>query len=100
VVSILIHTSEALRIDKNGLKIFVSCTRDSFFPDPQTLGAGVDGRPDLKARLLGIQQHSIHEEAFPCSVLTNNANGSYFLLLGQLTQKLLGLGIKCEPSLV
>jgi hypothetical protein len=60
----------------------ISCAGNSFLPNPQTLGAGVNCRSDLKARLFAVQQHSIYEEALTGSIFTDNADCSYFLLLG------------------
>lgn len=77
MIGILVHASEALCVDHNYVHVFVGSAGDGLLPEPQSLGARINGRAYLEASFLLVQQHPIHKERFACSILTNDRHHSY-----------------------
>jgi hypothetical protein len=98
VVGALIHPAEPFGVDQDRLQVVVGGAGNALLPDPEALGAWVDGGAHLEARLARTQQHAIHEEALACAVLAHDADGSNLLIFGDVAQELLGFGVQTEAA--
>ena len=71
MISILIHSSETFSVDHDDVHVFVGSAGDSFFPEPKSFSTGIDGGSYLEATFFLIEEDSVDEEGFACSVLAD-----------------------------
>ena len=64
--------------------------RDELGPDPKSLGAGVDGGPNLKAVVL-VEQDPVEDVALTSSVLAHNGDNCDVSILVDLIEPVDGL---------
>jgi hypothetical protein len=98
VVGVLVHASEAFRVDDDEVGVLFVWTGDGLLPEPETLCAGVDSRTDLEAAFLLVEQHTVHEETFACAVLADDGDNTQRSVFGQCEEELLGLSGKREAN--
>ena len=103
MILVLVEGADALGVDDEHL-VGVVCVGpgtgarldfEGFVPDPEALGARVDGGADVEARLVSrlIQQNPIQKKALACPILARHSNKPYTLISHLVRrQEFLGFG--------